>query len=118
MNETIDIAVNLICTNEPNLKITPDELCKQFHFATSQSHFIFMGGVYHQVDGVAMGSPLGPVLANVFMGYHERNWINNCENSKPLFYSWYADDTFCLFEHEDDGTVFLDYINSLHTIYY
>ena len=23
-------------------------------------------------DGVAMGSPLGPVLANLFMGYHEQ----------------------------------------------
>ena len=41
LNETIDIAVNLICTNEPNLKMTPDELCKLFHFATSQSHFTF-----------------------------------------------------------------------------
>ena len=54
-NETIDIAVNLICTNETNLKITPDEFRKLFHFVTSQSHFTFKGGVYDHVDGVAMG---------------------------------------------------------------
>ena len=114
LNETIDIAVNLICTNEPDLKITPDELRKLFHFATSQSHFTFKGGIYDQVDGVAMGSPLGPVLANVFMGYHERNWINNCENSKPIFYTRYVDDIFCLFENEGDGVAFLDYLNSQH----
>ena len=71
--------------------------------------------VYDQIDNVAMGSPLGPVLANVFMGYHERNWINNCENSKPVFSTMYVNDIFCLCEHEDDGAVFLDYIHSQHT---
>ena len=28
------------------------------------------GTFYDQIDGVAMGSPLGPVLANLFIGYH------------------------------------------------
>ena len=32
-------------------------------FATKRSHFIFSGQYYDQIDGVAMGSPLGPVLA-------------------------------------------------------
>ena len=114
MNETIDIAVNLIFTDVPNLKITPDELRKLFHFATSRSHFSFKQGIYDQVDGVAMGSPLGPVLANVFMGYHERNWITNYDHSKPLFYTRYVDDIFCLFNREDECDVFLDYMNRQH----
>ena len=48
------------------------------------------------------------------MGHHERNWVNNCDNSKPVFYTRYVDDIFCLFEHEEDCAVFPDYINSQH----
>jgi len=34
-------------------------------YATKRSHFVFDGLYYDQVDGVAMGSPLGPVLAKI-----------------------------------------------------
>ena len=30
---------------------------------------------YDQIDGVAMGSPLSPVLANVFMFRIEEKWL-------------------------------------------
>ena len=33
---------------------------------------------YIQVDDVAMGSSLGPVLANIFLLHHEENWLNKC----------------------------------------
>ena len=29
------------------------------------------GKFYNQIDGVAMGSPLDPVVANIFMGFYE-----------------------------------------------
>ena len=34
---------------------------------------LFNGALYEQTDGVAMGSPLGPLLANVFMSHIEEN---------------------------------------------
>ena len=69
LQETIDIAINLIFNHNPNLNITRKELKKLFLFATSQTHFIFNSKFYNQIDGVAMGSPLAPVLANIFMGF-------------------------------------------------
>ena len=41
LQETIDIAINLIFNHNPNLNITRKELKKLFHFTTSQTHFIF-----------------------------------------------------------------------------
>ena len=52
---------------------------------------------YDQIDSVAMGSPLAPVLANLFMGHGEKLWLQNNQDSEILFYRRYVDDTFCLF---------------------
>ena len=69
---------------------------------------------YDQIDGVAMGSPLAPVLANLFMGHWEKNWLDNYSSSQVLFYRRYVDDTFCLFNNEEDTLMFFDYINARH----
>ena len=71
LQETIDVAINLIFNHNPNLNITRKELKKRFLFATSQTHFMFNSKFYNQIDGVAMDSSLAPVLANIFMGFHE-----------------------------------------------
>jgi len=44
-------------------------------FATKKSYFVFDGQFFDQIDGVAMGSPLGPVLANIFMCHCEEKWV-------------------------------------------
>ena len=69
LQETIDIAINLIFNHNPNLNITKEKLKKLFLFATLQTHFIFNGKFYNQIDGAAMGSPLAAVLANIFMSF-------------------------------------------------
>ena len=47
-----------------------------------------------------MGSPLAPVLANIFMGFHESKWLNEYNLSKPKFYLRYVDDIVAAFENE------------------
>ena len=49
LQETIDIAINLIFNHNPNLNITRKELKKPFLFAASQTHFIFNSKFYSQV---------------------------------------------------------------------
>jgi len=50
--------------------------------------------------GVAMGSPLGPVLANVFVGFHQSRFSDN--TVKPGVYFRYVDDSFVIFGSELD----------------
>ena len=45
-----------------SLLFSENELTTLFRFATSQTHFCFDGKIFDQVDGVAIGSPLGPDL--------------------------------------------------------
>ena len=66
LQETIDIAINIIFNHNPNLNITKKEL-KPSLFTTSQTHFIFNSKFYNQIDKVVMGSPFAPALANIFM---------------------------------------------------
>ena len=86
LQETIDIAINLVFNHNPNLNITKKELKKLFLFATSQTHFIFISfflfKFYNQIDGIAMGSPLAPVPANIFMGFYESKWLNEYNLNK------------------------------------
>ena len=109
LQETTDIAINLIFNHNPNLNMTRKEIKKLFLFATSQTHFIFNCKFYNQTDGVALGSPLSPVLANIFMGFHKSKWLNDYNLNKPIFYLRYVDDILAAFVNEQDSLNFLTF---------
>ena len=75
---------------------------------------MFDGNFYDQIDGVAMGSPLGPVLANLFMGFHEKKWLSDFTYSIVLLYRRYVDDIICLFYCENDAIKFFDFLSTRH----
>ena len=68
--------------------------------------------MYRQIDGVAMGSPLGLALANIFVGHQEQKLFN--VGSRPSAYFRYVDDTFAVFSNEEECNAFLSHLNSLH----
>ena len=40
------------------------------------SIFVLDGTLYKQIDGLAVGSPLGPTLANIFLCHYEKIWLD------------------------------------------
>ncbi len=58
------------------------------------------------ISGVAMGSPLFPVLANL------KNWLQQYTGS--VVFSTFFDDTIYIYANEHDAHVDLDFINSRH----
>ena len=79
--------------------------------ATNSVEFSFNNNMHRQIDGVAIGSPLGPALANIFVGYQEAKLFNIAK--RPLVYFRYVDDTFAVFNNENCNTFFI-HLNSLH----
>ena len=77
------------------------------------AHFTLNNKTYLQVDGVAMGSPLGPVLANIFLVEFERNIIPTLSND-VLLWKRYVDDTICFIKLTSINKV-LPTLSSYHT---
>ena len=96
--ETIEIVTNKIYSNQTTVKgISKNDFKKLLELATSGTIFYFNGCYYRQRDGVAMGSPLGPALANAFLCHHEKDWLDECPLLfAPVFYARYVDDIFVL----------------------
>ena len=68
-NETIQICLDTLY-RDPSIetpKIPEALLQKLLMKATTEVVFSFNGQLYRQIDGVAMGLPLGPILANIFL---------------------------------------------------
>ena len=66
--ETVEICLDKLFSNSDKVhNLTREDLKKLIIFAAQENHFIFNNNIYDQVDGVSMGSPLGPILANIFM---------------------------------------------------
>ena len=72
--------------------------------ATCETHCLFKGKFYDQIDGVAMGSPLAPVLANLFMGHYEKGWLSNYDGASRSYYARHVDDVFSVFNSHDEAT--------------
>ena len=68
----------------------------------SKTAFMFNGKIYKQIDGVSMGSSLGPVLANVIMTEFEKIIVNKLITDGIIkFYIRYVDDTLVLAKEKD-----------------
>ena len=75
LKQYIDLAASHITEGNPSLKLSKTHLTKHLSFAPFQANFVFNGKMYDQIDGVAMGNPLAPVLAILFLEHHENIWF-------------------------------------------
>ena len=117
LKETINIILDKLFPSPTTLfnGFNVQNFKKLLELAVIDTHFMFNGEVFKQKDGMAMGSPLGPTFANIFMCYLEERFLNDCPVSfRPSFYKRYVDDTFLLFREKRHASLFLDFINSIH----
>ena len=75
LEETTNICVDKLFENNTKVNnFTKESFRFLLELATLDSFFIFDGKYYKLKDGVAVGSPLGPTLANVFLCHFKEQW--------------------------------------------
>jgi hypothetical protein len=95
------------------LNIPLEDFSKLLRFCTCNVQFLFNGTFYRQIDGVAMGSPLGPVLADIFMSHSERLLQQHIETM--AFYKRYVDDIFAICDNPSHVESILCAFNQVHS---
>ena len=88
-----------------------DNLMEMLTFCVEKTHFRIGSDIYRQ-ERMAMGSPLSPVLANIYIEYFEEMTLGST-SLKPLMWLRYVDDTFVPWPHQEDVQKLLDHVNSI-----
>ena len=111
--ETIDIITSFVEDNPHICPIPHDTLKELLRTCTTNVQFFFNGKYYRQIDGVAMGSSLGCLFANVFMGHMEQQLYQDISSICHMYFR-YIDDTFIIVDDMDKAHQLLDIFNSYH----
>ncbi|XP_042892250.1 uncharacterized protein LOC122266530, partial [Penaeus japonicus] len=91
LQETSNIILEALFNNDSTVHgINKRQFKNLLDIATKDILFMFNDQTFKQIDGVAMGSPLGPTLANISMSHFEEIWLRECPSEfKPAFYYRY-----------------------------
>ena len=112
--------IQKIITNNPQIlsqskfPVKPDIIHILLKLVLYTNYFKFNDQLYHQVHGLAMGTPCACTISDLFIcdfvKKHFFNWTY-----KPRLYKQYRDDSFGLWLHGENTLLqYLDHLNSLH----
>jgi hypothetical protein len=80
------------------LRIGLETILKENYFVSPN------GKVYHQLRGLAMGTPIAPLLANIYMYSLEIERLG-ANRVQPILYKRYIDDIIMIFDRKDEKNI-------------
>ena len=113
VSETIQIILDTIRDQDLPCCLSLTTLEELLRLCTEDVQFLCNGTFYRQVDGVAMGSCLGPIFAEIFMGFLEKK-ISDVIYAKGVHYCRYVDDGFLIVDNNENVNNLLSLFNNLH----
>ena len=73
---------------DPTLKertvLPVEDITLLLEVCLKNTHFSFQDQFYEQIKGVAMGSPVRPIVANLYMGYFEQKALSTATHPQAL----------------------------------
>ena len=101
--------------NDKDLKLrtsmSVEHITSLLEYCLKSTYFVFKGQYYEQLEGAAMGSPLSPIIANLYMEEFENKALSTAPNP-PTLWKWFVDDTFVVIKkcHQKE---FFHHLNSI-----
>ena len=92
-------------------KMTVNQISCLLEFCLKTTYFTFQGKFFGQVKGAAMGSPISPIVANLFMEDLEVKALSTAP-TPPTLWKRFVDDTFIIIQRSYKES-FLQHLNSI-----
>ena len=92
--------------------LTIEEIIEATKLCIESTFFKFKGELYQQTAGLAMGSPISPIVANIFMQDFEQKMLVSFEQAPRIWWR-YVDDTLVVIKR-DVLDEFFQYLNNFH----
>ena len=113
-----DSAVDVIrqkLTDDPTLpdrtNLSIDQIVEITELCLTTTYFSYKGLFYKQISGCAMGSPLSPIVAKLYMEAFETSVLEEYGGIKPKLWLHFVDDTFVILDKRA-GEDFFKFINN------
>ena len=92
-------------------RLSPKQVVKLLEVCLRCTYFVYNGIFYQQIHGAAMGSPVSPIVCNLYMEHLEQIAIETAPHS-PMWWFRYVDDTHTKLKKQH-AQEFTDHLNSL-----
>ena len=99
-------------TLQQRTTLSVDHICELLDCCLTTTYFTFEGQFYQQKEGAAMGSPVSPIVANLFMEDFEERALA-LFHTPPRYWGRYMDDTMTVL-NESVVEDFSAHLNKLH----
>ena len=111
---TIKLVLNQLFPDEQsNINgLSKKQFDKLLKWTSKKATLQFNQNYYHQLDGLAMGSPLAPAMADICMNWLTNEVLANIKN--PPVIMRYVDDLFLVFDNPNDIEYVYQIFNSIH----